>query len=336
MHSHLSRRQFLIAGGAAAAAGSVALSRPVRATGARLADDPFPRRFEHKFGSTTLPKVPTRIVTVGLTDHEALLAPWCGPARGDRVVRREALCHMAVGGRRPRRRYPGGARQPGDQLRGIAAHDPDLILGCYGGLEQLDYDRLAGIAPTIAQNSDYADWTTPWRTMAATIARAVGEDEAGAALIVAIDEQLSEIRATNPDFATATGITVDGPADGKFGFLSADDPRGRLLADLGFIFPPQLTELVASDLFYGEISAEQLPTLDSDVMVWLSYDADTQATAEADPLYPTLRAAREGRSVFLTEEETAAFGFSTVLSIPYLLDTFVAKLASAVDGDPET
>jgi len=169
--------------------------------------------------------------------------------------------------------------------------------------------------------------------MAATIARAVGEDEAGAALIEVIDEQLSEIRASNPGFVTATAITVDGPADGTFGFLSADDPRGRLLADLGFIFPPQLTELVASDLFYGEISAEQL--VDSDVMVWLSYDADTQATVEADPLYPTLRAAQEGRSVFLTEEETAAFGFSTVLSIPYRLDTFVAKLASAVDGDPE-
>ena len=336
MHSHLSRRQFLIAGGAAAAVGSVALSRPVRATGARLADDPFPRRFEHKFGSTTLPKVPTRIVTVGLTDHEALLALGVAP-----------LAVTEWSGEKPYATWPWAVDALGDatpevlasqetNFEAIAAHDPDLILGCYGGLEQLDYDRLAGIAPTIAQNSDYADWTTPWRTMAATIARAVGEDEAGAALIEAIDEQLSEIRASNPDFATATGITVDGPADGKFGFLSADDPRGRLLADLGFIFPPQLTELVASDLFYGEISAEQLPTLDSDVMVWLSYDADTQATVEADPLYPTLRAAQEGRSVFLTEEETAAFGFSTVLSIPYLLDTFVAKLASAVDGDPET
>ena len=336
MHTQVSRRQFLIYGGAATVAGSLAWANPARALRPRSGADPFPRTFEHRFGSTTLDAVPSRIITVGLTDHEVLLALGVAPLAvtewfGDQPYAAWPWALDALGDATPEVL---GSQET--NFEAIAAHEPDLVLACYGGLEDSDYERLSGIAPTIAQSGDYADWTTPWPIMTETIARAVGEDAAGATLIAGIEQRFADIRDANPAFAGATAIGVDGPYDGTYGFFSPGDPRGRLLADLGFAFPPDLEGVVPSDSFYGEVSTEELPRLDSDVIVWVSYGPDTQATIEADPLYPTLRAATEGRSVFLTEEETAAFGFSTVLSIPYLLDTFVPKLASAIDGDPET
>lgn len=38
------------------------------------ADAAFPVTIEHRYGSTTIPDEPQRVVTVGLTDHDAALA----------------------------------------------------------------------------------------------------------------------------------------------------------------------------------------------------------------------------------------------------------------------
>lgn len=59
---------------------------------------------------------------------------------------------------------------------------------------------------------------------------------------------------------------------------------------------------------------------------------------EADPIYPSLRVAKEGLDMFLPQEDPlqGALSFSTVLSLPYVIDELVPKLAAAVDGGPGT
>jgi iron complex transport system substrate-binding protein len=60
----------------------VAPSTPTAA--ATSADDAFPVTIEHKYGSTEITARPERIVTVGLTEQDALLAlgiPWPGARR---------------------------------------------------------------------------------------------------------------------------------------------------------------------------------------------------------------------------------------------------------------
>ena len=64
----------------------------------------FPVTLEHKYGSTTLEKAPARVVCVGLTEQDALLALGIVPVGGDQVVRRRAGLHLPVGGAAPRRR----------------------------------------------------------------------------------------------------------------------------------------------------------------------------------------------------------------------------------------
>ena len=60
------------------------------------------------------------------------------------------------------------------------------------------------------------------------------------------------------------------------------------------------------------------------------------ASLKADPLRQQLRAAKEGREIFLDNLQGGAMGFSSVLSLPYAIDALVPHLAAAVDGDPAT
>ena len=67
------------------------------------------------------------------------------------------------------------------------------------------------------------------------------------------------------------------------------------------------------------------------------FESELPARLRADPLYPRLRAAREGRDVLVTDQTlSGALTWSTVLSIPLAIDRLVPQLAAAVDGDPAT
>ena len=58
----------------------------------------------------------------------------------------------------------------------------------------------------------------------------------------------------------------------------------------------------------------------------------------ADPVVRRLDAVRDDRVVYLdlTDQFAGALGFSSALSLGYLLDTEIDTLAAAADGDPGT
>jgi iron complex transport system substrate-binding protein len=115
-----------------------------------------------------------------------------------------------------------------------------------------------------------------------------------------------------------------------------EDPRSRLLTALGFELPAGLRE-VTGDEFGGNLSEERADMLDGDVIIWL--DADDAQGALGGPLYETLAVHTEGREVFLDSFDDplgAATSFITPLSLPFILDGLVPRLAAAIDGDPTT
>ncbi len=75
--------------------------------------------------------------------------------------------------------------------------------------------------------------------------------------------------------------------------------------------------------------------LDTDVLVWVSTGPEL-SVLQGSPIRQQLRAAKEGREIFLDQIDGGAMGFSSVLSLPYALDHLVPKLVAAVDGDPAT
>lgn len=298
----------------------------------------FPASVEHKFGSTTIPAEPKRVVTVGLVEQDALLALGVVP-----VATSEWF------GKKPGAIWPwaesalGGAAKPevltstdSIQFEKVAAQRPDLILAVYSGLTDKDYATLSKIAPTVAQPKDQVDYGVGWQQLTRMVGTAVGKKAQADKLVTDTEAKLAAVKTAHPEFAGKTGMmatTFEG-----YWVYGPQDPRGRLLTDLGFTTPDGLAEVTGKE-FGANLSKERTDLLDTDLLIWLvpSYAKD-KAKVQADPLYAKLEVKTEGRDVYLEDEELtgAATSFISVLSLPFLLDKLVPQIAAAVDGNPAT
>jgi len=342
-----SRRSFLLAGTSAlalapllAACGSDPESST--ATGGSGSGDAsadpsaFPVTISHKYGDTTVESAPQRVVCVGLTDQDALLAlgivplgvtywfgdedeqgiyPWARDALGDADV-------------------PELLRDTnGVQVEKIAALAPDLIVAQYTGLTEQDYDTLSKLAPVVAQSGDFPDYGMPWQDSSRVIAQAVGRTDDMEAIITDVEGQIAQAAKDNPDFAGQTAAIVSS-YEGLFVY-GTTDPRVVLLSELGFDIDPLVTESDSPE-FGLSVSAERTSDLDSTgVVVFYDREADQQVAS----LFEQTTAYQDGRYLDFTDEDGdyyTALGFVTPLSIPYVLERYVPQLAAAADGDPST
>jgi iron complex transport system substrate-binding protein len=291
------------------------------------ADEPagaFPVTIEHSFGTTEIPEEPQRVVTVGFNDQDFVLAlgvvpvgtreyvgydfanrPWAQDALDGEVL-------PTVGGQEI-------------DVEAVAALEPDLIVGIYSFMDEATYDLLAGIAPVVAQTSDHEVGGTPWQEQAILTGQALGREEEARDLVADVEEEFAQAREDHPEFEGQTLAVDYGLVDGHY-LLEEQDLRNRFFTDLGFETPAET----------GEVSPERLDLLDQDVLVAGGY---TQQEISADALFSALDVVREDRTVFVGKFDgvvTAALGFGSPLSLPYLLDLVVPALAQAADGDPST
>ncbi|MEV4174796.1 iron-siderophore ABC transporter substrate-binding protein [Nonomuraea sp. NPDC049709] len=318
--------------------GSTAPAPPAAATRA-ASGGAFPVTLPHKYGSTTITAAPQRVVTVGLLEQDSLLAlgivpvattEWFGGYPG--AIGPWAEDRLG-GGTVPQVLKDTGS---GPQFEKIAALKPDLILGLYSGLTKEQYDTLSKIAPTVAQPKEYIDYGIPWQEVTKRVGTAVGKPADADKLIKDVEARFVQVQKEHPEFKGATGLMAT-LYEGYFVFGS-QDPRSRLLGSLGFQLPTGLDQAIG-DKFGANISRERLDLVDTGVVVWSVTDAAKgQAELHGDSIYSKLDVVKEGREVYLPENTppSDAVAFLTVLSLPYVLDTLVPRLAAAVDGDPAT
>jgi iron complex transport system substrate-binding protein len=294
--------------------------------------DGFPVTIEHRFGETTIPDAPERVVAVGFNDQDFALALGVTPVgvrqfQAGIDITGRPWAQDALGGARPR---IVGAEEL--KLEKIAALRPDLILGVYSGLTDEEYDTLSKIAPTIAQSDDYVDFGEPWQQQAEVSSRALGREERGAEVVDDVEARFARARRAHPELEGST-FAFASASTGKVYVYGSQDLRTRFFTSLGLKVPPQL-ERLTKESFFAELSEEQLRLLDQDVLVLYGSPKDL----ETFPLFERMRAMREGRVIFLDPAGDFAnvLGFSSPLSLPYALDQGVPQLAAALDGDPAT
>ena len=332
----LPRRRFL-AGGLSLAALLAGCSTP--AGPAAPATEGAPTRVPHKYGETEVPRDPQRVVTVGLTDHDYLLAFGVVPVGitdwyGDQPLGVWPWAVDRLGGAQP-------AVMPrnNDQIdfERVAALAPDLVVGQYCGMTQGDYDRLSAIAPTVAQSAAHPDYGMPWDETTRVVGRVLGRPDEAERLIGGVQDRFAAARAAHPELAGRSAVVAEQFEPNTYFVRSASDPRTRFLTSLGCVLPDDLAQL-AGAMDGATISAEQVTLLDRDLVVWnAGFASELPARLRTDPLYPRLRVAREGRDVFVVDEPlSGALTWSTVLSLPVAIDQLAPKLAAAVDGDPTT
>lgn len=123
----------------------------------------------------------------------------------------------------------------------IAALEPDVIVGLASGITEDQYVLLSQIAPTIAAEAEYNDYSTPWQVRAQTIGRVVGEADTANAMVGEIEALLAAIADGHPEWQSKTA-TVSFFHDGAPGTYRSVDIRPQLLRTLGFETPAVVDE----------------------------------------------------------------------------------------------
>jgi len=291
----------------------------------------FPVSVTHKFGATEIKAEPRRVIALGFSDQDPILALGVKP-----------IATRFWWGDESMAAYPWAVDELGDakpevlnmtelNFEKIATLKPDLIIATYAGISEKEYATLSQIAPTVAQSSAYADYGMPWQETTLMIGQALGREPQARALIAEIEDRFAAIRARHPEYA-GKSVIIGAPDDkGQFGFMASQDPRSRVFAALGFKVP-EAFDKIANGQFYGTISTERLDLLNTDLLVFhqLQWVKGGRAAIETNPLLSKLTTMKEGRAVFLEGELDDAFQFSSVLSLPLVLDQMLPRLEAAL------
>jgi len=300
---------------------------------------PFRVTIPHKYGATTLEKVPVRVVTVGLVDQDAFVALGTVP-----VATREWY------GKVPGALFPWAKAKAGDaplpevldyelNYEKIVALKPDLIVGLYSGLTQEEYDTLSKIAPTVAQPAGQPDWSADWRTITTTVGTILNKTAEAKNLIQGVEDTYAAVRKAHPEFAQKSAVLLSNygwPA--TFFAYSYNGGLLRFLTDLGFQPLPELVKQ-AGDKTGLALSRERFDLVDADLVLWNLTSADGLASVQADPAFRRLSAVKEGRVIFYAPGQGGAYDamvFASVLSLPAVTRDLADDFARALDRDPAT
>ncbi len=338
----MSRRRFLVGAGAASAAllsacvvqpppaAAPSAQTAPQATSATTEQAAFPVSIPHKFGATEIKAEPKRVIALGFSDQDPILAlgvkpiatrfwwgddkmaafPWATDELGD--AKPEVLTMSEL------------------NFEKIAALKPDLIIATYGGLKDKEYETLSKIAPTVAQAGAYLDYGMPWNEVTLTIGKALGRGAQAKTLVAEIESRFAAVRAKHPDWA-GKSVIIGAPFEDKFGFMASQDPRSRFFAALGFKVPAEFDK-IAGESFYGQLSSERVDLLNTDLLVFhqLQWVKGGRAAIEADPLLSKSESLKQKRAIFLEGVLDDAFQFQSVLSLPLVLDEVVPMIEAAM------
>ena len=287
----------------------------------------FPVSIDNMFGTTVIESKPERVVSIGYTEGDYVLALGVTP-----VAIRDWY------GEQPGGLWPWAAEAPAaddsivvlqpDSLNfeKVAELDPDVIVAMVSEIEQADYDRLTEIAPVVAQTDEYVQYGTPWDEVQLTIGKALGLEAEAQAIVDDVGAQIADAAAAHPDWAGQTANFVVPAADGTWYAYTDQDSRGRLLTELGFTIPQPILDL-AGDLFYAQGSGENLALVDADLLTYVTEVADE---VEALPLWQNIPAVADGRSLLVDQGLAGAMSFSTTLSLPYAIDGLVPQIETTL------
>jgi iron complex transport system substrate-binding protein len=292
----------------------------------------FPVEIPNAFGTTVIPAAPERVVVVGFTEADTVLALGTVPVGIQQFVSTFASgvgpwAEPLLDGQTPTvfTTFDLNFEQ-------IAALQPDLIIGLNRGITAEDYPKLTAIAPTMARPAEFADFGVPGEEQVQLIGQALGKEAAATELLAEEQAQIAAAAADNPEFAGKTFSAVWPRPEGAGWFAwTSIDPRVQLITDLGMTLSPDIDAL-GNTAFYNEISKENTPEINADVVVAID-ENQQQATVLADPLFQSLPAAQGGHVAWVTDPPViGAFAYSSVLSTPYVLEALVPLLAGAVAG----
>ena len=301
--------------------------------------DAYPIVIEHAFGETMIEQKPERIVTIAWANQDTPLALGVVPV-GFSMANFGPVDEYGMHSWTSARVAELGETNPnvfqdtdGIDYEAISDARPDVILAAYSGLTQEEYDLLSQIAPVVAYPRNA--WSTYWREQIVLNATGMGMKAEGEQYVAEMESLIDETVSQYSQLEDITGafLWINATDLSTFYLYFTNDTRAAYLTDLGVGFPEELNALRTDDTsFAASVSAENIDVL-NDLDIIVAYgDATLLETLQADPLFSTVPAIQRG-SVVLIDSNTDLAGAATpsALSIPAIIDEYVALLAEAAD-----
>lgn len=297
---------------------------------AEVEDGAYPASIEHAYGVTEFTQQPARVVTIGWSGQDAVLALGTVPVAMEKFtgdgIENGFLPWDAemLNGATPALL----TSNPDVPFEQILALEPDAILAVYSGITEQDYERLSDIAPTVAFPEER--WQTSIEDQTTMIGAVLGRPARAKELLLGIDDYFAEQAAAHPSFEGST-LTFGMRTDEGMIVFCPNDPRVELIGRLGIESPPGVIEACRSGDSSVAVPGEQVDTLNADVVVLVDADGTSLDKAMAFEPFARLQAVREGRLIRQVGMDYAmAISAPTVLSIPYAFDTFIGQLEDAI------
>lgn len=287
------------------------------------------RTVTHRFGTTEITGEPERVVALGITDSDTLLAlgvtpvalrPWNGVERVGEWARDE------LGDAKPE------VLSPTDEItvEQVAALQPDLIVDVSDAVDKQRYELLSKVAPTVVRPAEYPDYGVPWQVATRLIGKAVGREDRAEQLVDDVEAQIAATREKYPQLQGKTGVVVLPDPDGGWWPYTPVDARGQFMSSLGLSLPPELAARDDGSSFFLTVSEERTDLLDADVIVAIIQPGNEELVTE-NALFQNLDAAKRGDVVLAHSDDVGtAMSYGTVLSIPYVLDKLAPRIAAKV------
>ncbi|MBE1532268.1 iron-siderophore ABC transporter substrate-binding protein [Actinomadura algeriensis] len=297
----------------------------------------FPVTVEHFFGSTEITEAPERVVSVGYTDDQAILALGTKPVGMVDQYPNPPGTAPDINTQWPWVKDKWGDARPevvmkngdsGPNFEKIAELRPDLIIAVYSEIDQAAYDKLSKIAPTVGRTkAEKEPFSASWKDNAVHIAKALGKEAEGEKMVKGIQDKLDAARKAHPEFADQTAVALSW-YEGAVAPFTTTDVRGQLLTGMGFKGATKIDE-IADGKFFTTLSPERMDLIDVDRIFVINDQAD-QAALKKFALFTNLPAVKEGKVSYLLDSEGPAVGAamsqSTLLSLPYAIDKMVESV----------
>lgn len=294
----------------------------------------FPVTVEHAFGSTKVEKAPKRVVSVGYTDDQAVLAFGIKPVGMVDQYPNPPGTSPDINTQWPWVKEKWGDARPevimnngdaGPNYEKIAALRPDLIIAVYSEIDQAAYEKLTKIAPTVGRTkAEKEPFSAAWQDNAVHIAKALGQEAKGTELVKGIQDKLDSAKKAHPEFANQTAVPVSWYKDSVAPFTTTD-VRGRLVTGIGYKGQAEIDK-IADGKFYTTLSPERMDLVDVDRIFVIADKADQEALKKFQ-LFTNLNAVKNGKVSYLLDSEGPAVGAAmsqgTLLSLPYAIDELV-------------
>ena len=311
---------------------SLILAIPVIAlalAGAASAEDSFPVTITTALGDAVIPAKPERVVVWGWSAQDVVLdlgimpvgIPFFRYGGGDDGIlpwTAEAIARL--GGEAPVV-LPDSAEPP---IEAIAALQPDVIIAPYSGLTPDEFALLSNIAPVVAYPE--TPWFASWQQVVDLTGKALGLSAEAEALKQQTQAFMQAEADKYPAIKGTVFANVINRPDGSVAVRMEEDPRVRLLVDLGMKAAPMTPGglMVSTGISYT-LSYETFDQIAADMLVTFfdnQHNADDFFNLSYIKLAPLVQ--KHALAVIIGEEMTTAVGGAiTPLSLRWAFTDFI-------------